>query len=124
MNRPLPANVGEIDRLPGEPPKDWSNPVELRATDTSNIWRTSRGAVINSWLDAERMTGWRLWVRFMDEDGQPAVLFLPFASQGNQQCGMKLAPQQMNRGLWSFIVAGAARTNSISFQVCYRYEEI
>jgi predicted RNase H-like nuclease len=124
MNRLLPANAPGIDRLPGEPLKDWSNPVELKATDTSNIWRTSRGAVINSWMDAERMTGWRLWVRFMDEDGQPAVLFLPFASQGNKQCGMKPASQQMNLCLWSFIVAGAARTNSICFQVCYRYEEI
>jgi predicted RNase H-like nuclease len=124
MNRYLPASTPGTDRLPGEPQKDWSNPVELRATDTSNIWRTSRGAVINSWMDAERMTGWRLWVRFMDEDGQPAVLFLPFSSQGNQQCGMKPAPQQMNRGLWSFIVVGAARANSICFQVCYCYEKI
>jgi len=124
MNRTTPASPTRVVGLPVEPPKDWGNPVELRATDTSNIWRTSRGAVINSWMDAGRMTGWRLWVRFIDEDGQPAVLFLPFENQGDQQCGMKASPQQMNRGLWSFMVAGAARTNPIRFRVCYRYEEI
>jgi hypothetical protein len=42
---------------------------------------------------------------------RPAVLFLPFGNQGNQQCGMKASHQQMNRGLWSFMVADAARTN-------------
>jgi hypothetical protein len=121
MNRPMLASI-ETEGLLTEPAEDWSSPVELSATDTSNIWRTSRGAVINTWMDADRMTGWRLWVRFIDEDGQPTVLFLPFANQGKQQCGMKAS--QMNRSLWSFMVADAARTNPIRFQVCYRYEEM
>lgn len=110
--------------LPVEPLADWSNPVELTATDTSNIWRTSWGAVINSWMATERMTGWRLWARFIDEDSQPAVLFIPFGNRGDQQCGMKASPHQMNRALWSYMVAAAARNNPIHFQVCYRYETI
>jgi predicted RNase H-like nuclease len=124
INRTRNASATRNDRLPVEPPADWSDPVELTATDTSNIWRTSRGAIINSWMEAERMTGWRLWIRFIDEDGQPAVLFLSFENQGNQQCGMKASPQQMNRRLWSFMVSGAARKNPIRFKVCYRYEQI
>ena len=30
----------------------------------------------------------------------------------------------MNRSLWSFMVADAARSNPIRFRVCYCYEEI
>jgi hypothetical protein len=73
INRVLNADTARTDGLPVEPPDGWSNPFELTATHTFNVWRTSRGAVINSWMDIERMTGWRLWVRFTDEDGQPAV---------------------------------------------------
>jgi predicted RNase H-like nuclease len=124
MDQPMTATTTGPDELPAEPPNDWSNPVELTATDTSNLWRTSRGAVINSWMGADRMTGWRLWVRFIDEDGQPAVLFVPFGNQGNQEGGMQAARQQMNRDLWNFLVADAARTNPHRFQVCYRYEQM
>jgi predicted RNase H-like nuclease len=120
--RSLPSISAGNNGSPVEPPDGWSPTVELTATDTSNIWRTSRGAVINSWMDAQRMTGWRLWVRFLEEDGQPAVLFVPFGSQGSQQCGMKTS--SLNRSLWSFMVADAVRTNPLHFPVCYRYEEI
>jgi hypothetical protein len=123
-NRPTFESATGTDRLPVEPAQDWIGPIELMATDTSNIWRASRGIAINSWLDEERMEGWRLWVRFIEEDGQPAVLFAPFGNQGNQQSGMTASPQQMNRGLWSFMVADATRSNPIRFQVCYRYEQI
>lgn len=124
IDRPVMASAAKSDLLAVEPPADWSNPVELTATDTSNIWRTSQGVVINPWMATERMTSWRLWVRFIAEDGQPAVLFVPFGNQEDQQCGMKTASQQMNRGLWSFMVSDATRTNPMRFQVCYRYEEI
>jgi predicted RNase H-like nuclease len=117
--RATAARTTGTDRLPVEPARDWSGPVELLATDTSNIWRNS-----NSWMHAARMEGWRLWIRFVDEDGQPAVLFVPFDKYGSQQGGMKASPRQMNRGQWSFMVADAARTNPIRFHVFYRYEQI
>jgi hypothetical protein len=75
-------------------------------------------------MHAACIEGWRLWIRFVDEDGQPAVLFVPFDEYGSQQGGMKASPQQMNRGLWSFMVADAARTNPIRFHVFYRYGQI
>jgi hypothetical protein len=124
IDQPMTATTASPDQLPGEPPIGWSNPVELIAIDTTNLWSTSRRVVINPWMDVERMTGWRLWVRFIDEDGQPAVLFVPFGNHGNQQRGMRADPEQINRDVWSFLVAGACRTNSLRFQVCYQYEQI
>ena len=121
---PSPVNraIRRPDDLPMEPQNDWSNPVELKATDTSNIWRSSRRVVINSWIDAKRMTGWRLWVRFIDDDGQPDVLFEAFKEHGKEQGGMKPAEQS----LWSRsdLVTGARKDNPIRFQVCYRYNQI
>jgi predicted RNase H-like nuclease len=77
-----PPPIGHVTgKLPVEPPSDWIGPVTLRATDTTNLWRTSRRAVINPWMDANRMVQWRLWVRFLEEDGEPAVLFVPFDNQ-------------------------------------------
>jgi hypothetical protein len=72
----LPAMAPK--QLPAEPQNDWIGPVTLRATDTTNLWRTSRRALINPWMDAQRMVQYRLWVRFIEEDGEPAVLFIPF----------------------------------------------
>ena len=112
------------DRLPAEPADEWVGPVTLRATDTTNLWRTSRGSVINPWMDANRVVQWRLWVRFLEEDGEPAVLFVPFENQGHQQGGMRSAVHQMNRALWHALVADATRINPLDFQILYRYEQI
>lgn len=112
------------DRLPAEPTDEWVGPVTLRATDTTNVWRTSRGTEINRWMDANRVVRWRLWVRFLEEDGEPAVLFVPFENQGRQQGGMRSAIQQMNRELWHALVADATRINPIDFTILYRYEQI
>ena len=121
----LPAPVPVIsEQLPVEPPHEWIGPVTLRATDTTNLWRTSKRAVINPWMDANRMVQWCLWVRFLEEDGEPAVLFVPFARQGRQQGGMRSASQQMNRQLWHSLVAGATRDSPIHLKVLYRYEPI
>ena len=46
------------------------------------------------------MVRWRLWVRFLEEDGEPAVLFVPFENRGQELGGMKSATEQMNRQLW------------------------
>jgi predicted RNase H-like nuclease len=116
---PLPTET-----MPAEPLKEWFGPVTLRATDTTNIWRNSRGVVINRWMGKNKMVGWNLWVRFFQEDGKPAVLFVPFANQGQQQGGMKSTNQQMNRQLWHMLVAEARRSNPIDFQVLYKYERI
>ncbi|MGD1070564.1 MAG: DUF429 domain-containing protein [Bryobacteraceae bacterium] len=123
-DRPGSSRTTGTEPLPVEPATDWTGPVELVAIDTSNIWRTSRGTAINLWMRGERMEGWRLWVRFIDEDGQPAVLFVPFGYQGSQQSGMKVAPRQMNSSLWSFMVSDASRINPIRSQVYYCYEQI
>ncbi len=123
-NRVPAAASLPVEGLPVEPSNDWTGPVTLRATDTSNLWRTSRGDVINSWMDANRMVGWRLWVRFFEEDGEPAVLFVPFDNQGRQQGGMKTAIQQMNRQLWHLLVSEATRGNPIDFRILYRYDSI
>lgn len=112
------------DSMPAEPPDDWSEPVELVATDTTNLWRTSRGAVTNPWMDASRMTGWRLWVRFINEDGEPAVLFESFRKQGDQQGGMRAPRHQINLHVWRFLVAGATVNNPVYSQVRYRYEHM
>ena len=111
-------------RLSAEPLKVWIGPKTLRATDTTNLWRTSRGGVINPWMDANRMVGWYLWVRFLEEDGESAVLFVPFENQGQKQGGMRSGSQQMNRQLWHKLVAGATRVNPIDFKIIYRYERI
>ncbi len=113
----LETNGSPVEALDG-----WSSTVELSATDTTNIWRTSQGAAINAWMDPQRMTGWRLCVRFLEEDSQPEILFVPFENQGSEQCGMKASLP--NRDLWNFMVADATRLNPLGFQVSYRYEEI
>lgn len=111
-------------RLPPEPLNDWEGPVTLRATDTANLWKTSRGTMVNEWMDASRMIGWHLWVRFLEEDGQPTVLFVPFANQGLEQGGMRSAGQQMNRQLWHHLVEGATRDNPVDFQILYNYQAV
>ena len=111
-------------RLPAEPSDGWAGPITLRATDTTNLWRKSRGSVINSWMDASRVVGWRLWVRFCEQDGEPAVLFVPFENQGSEQRGMRSATQQMNRALWHLLVANATRVTPVDFAVLYRYEPV
>jgi hypothetical protein len=73
-------------------------------------------------MDANRMVQCRLWVRFLEGDGEPAVLFVPFENQGQQQGGMRSAVQQMNRQLWHALVTDATRSNPIDYQILYRYE--
>jgi hypothetical protein len=60
----LPLDRGRVgmreagaDGIPGEPPDDRGEPVELVAIDNANLWRSSGGTVINPWMEASRMTG-------------------------------------------------------------------
>jgi hypothetical protein len=75
-------------------------------------------------MDPNRIVEWCLWVRFLEEDGEPAVLFVPFENQGPQLGGMRSAVQQMNRALWHALVADATRINPLDFRILYRYEQI
>lgn len=110
--------------LPPEPLNGWQGPVTLRATDPANLWRSSRGTVVNEWMDPNRIVGYRLWVRFLEEDGLPTVLFVPFANQGREQGGMKIATQQMNRQLWHALVGRATRNNPVDCKIQYNYQVI
>lgn len=73
-------------------------------------------------MEQDRMVGYNLWVRFLEEDGDPAVLYVPFDNQGQQQQGMKSANKQMNSQLWRRLAANAAQKNPIDFQVLYCYQ--
>lgn len=122
------SRIGDVDDSASEETENmgenhsarWSQLVKLTAIDTSNIWRTSKGALINPWMDAARMTGWFLWLRFVTEEGQPEVLFTPIANQGQVQWGMRPAHHE-NRSLWTDLVAGASRSDPLTFSVCYSY---
>lgn len=106
--------------IPPEPDGHWQGPASLCATDPANLWRTSQGAVINDWMEVGRLFKSRLWVRFIEEDGQPAVLFIPFANGDGGQ-GMKTV-EGFGRNLWHFLVDGARRNNRLVFNVQYYYE--
>ena len=75
--------------------------------------------MLNPWMEPGLMTNSPLWIRFIEEDGQPAVLFVPFTGKGEQQQGMRAAPQQVNRAVWHSLVASARRETPI--RVCVRY---
>jgi len=78
---------------------------------------------MNAWMNADLMTSSSLWVRFIEEDGEPAVLFVPFAGKGEQQQGMRAAPQQMNRAFWHSLVTSARRETPILSCITYCYGE-
>jgi hypothetical protein len=110
----------EPQRLPPEPVKDWKGPVALRAIDTTNLWRTSKGGVVvNEWMDADRMVGYRLWVLFLEKDVDRSVLFEPFENQGRQLGGMKCA---QNCQFWRDLVQEARRDSPVDFQILYGYQ--
>jgi hypothetical protein len=106
--------------------ENWSDPVILNAIDTSNIWRNSNGKVINSWLNVDRMEGWSLTVRFLDQPEHSAeVRFLPFKKQGRELCGMK--PERVGSweiDTWRTLVSGVNRQAPKHFRVQYKYERL
>jgi hypothetical protein len=69
-----------------------------------------------------RLFGFRLWVRFFGEDGQPTVLFVPFRNADGGQ-GMKTV-EGFNRDVWHFLVCDARRDNRLDFAIEYRYEPL
>ena len=103
---------------------EWSEPVELVATDTSNLSRTmkrnSRSVVINDWLD--RFSSDRLWLKFLDEDGEPEVAFVPHTHSDQQMTLM--ADRDAQLGVWFLLVAGASKANPLRFRVGFRFQPL
>jgi len=93
----------------------WQGPKWLVATDTTNLWRTSKGQVINEWMHQESLMTHRLWVRFFRLPGEPVVLFFPL--EGSPEEGMK-----SDNEWWQSLVAGARRDSHLHFYVQFRFE--
>ncbi len=109
-DRSAPAKIGSI-------PPESENVVDLVATDTGNLWCNA-----NQWMIRERCEEWRLVVRFIDVDGEPSVVFVPFDNQGSKQGGMK--PGRDDESVWKFITEGVSRNNRRTFRVEHRYERL
>ena len=90
--------------------------AQLVCADTTNLW-----GKYNPWMT--RFTGADLIVRFKSEDGEPVVRFVPFASRGDAQRGMKVADDIESRTAWAELAAGATSARPLSFEVEYWYEE-
>jgi hypothetical protein len=96
---------------------DWSDIVELFATDTTNLARNKNKKVINPWLD--RFQNYRLFVKLVEEDGEPEIAFIPHSHSENQKTLM--ADRCGQPGVWRQLVAGASKSNTLCFKVRYRY---
>jgi len=90
--------------------------AQLVCADTTNLW-----GKYNPWMT--RFTGTDLLIRFKNEDGEPIVRFVPFASRGDAQRGMKVADDIESRAEWAELSAGATSARPLSFEVEYWYEE-
>jgi predicted RNase H-like nuclease len=104
----------------------WAGPVELIATDTSNLSRTMRlkkgrpSKVINDWMEPTHFCCYRLTVKFLDEDSEPEVAFVPHSHSESQKTLM--ADEQGQPGLWFLLVAGASKKTPLSFRIKYKYQ--
>lgn len=103
---------------------EWSEPVTLIATDTSNLSRTmrqrSRSVVINEWMN--KFSDHRLLVKFVEEDGEPEVAFVPHRASNAQMTLM--ADRKGQPGVWFLLVDGASKQNPLTFRVKYRYQPL
>ncbi len=97
---PIMLSEGSEQLPPTTPSGEWNGQETLIAVDTTNLWRNSRGRIMNPWMNKDRMNGWRLWVRLIEEDGQPELMFEPFAAGGDVQQGMRSSRAHMNGDLW------------------------
>ena len=108
--------------------ESWAGPIELVATDTSNLSRNMRlkkggkSKVINDWMETSRFCGYRLIVKFLDEDAEPEVAFVPHSHSASQLSLM--ADKEGQPGLWFLLVAGASKKSPLKFTVRYRYQPL
>jgi hypothetical protein len=127
---PRPPTDAIAKDMPGGDPErvQWSGPVELTASDTSNLSRNMRekpgrpSKVINRWMDSEKFEGWRLVVKFIGQDAEPEIHFVPHSHSKAQKTLM--ADRKEQPGVWFLMVAGAAKKNPLKFRVKYRYERL
>ncbi len=73
------------------------------------------------------MVGWYLRLRFVEEDNQPELVFVPFRNQGPALCGMRperLANWDVHQNTWKSLVAGVNGNRPKRFKVQYLYERI
>ncbi len=106
----------------------WAGPVELVATDTTNLSRNMRekkgrpSRVINDWMDEARFNGYRLIVKFLDEDAEPEVAFVPHSHSDSQK--VLMADMDGQPGLWFLLVAGASKETPLRFHIKHRYQRL
>lgn len=105
---------------------DWLGPVELVATDTTNLPRNlrpkpgKRSRTINDWMDMSRFHGHRLIVKLLDEDGEPEIAFVPHSHSDDHKC---LMPDREGQpGVWLLLVAGASKKTPLRFRIKYKYQ--
>lgn len=122
----IPASVKSESSAQAEIPvaTEWSDVVELVATDTSNLSKTmrkrGRPTVINDWM--KHFSGHRLLVKFLDEDGEPEVAFVPHSASEIQTTLM--ADRQNQPGVWFLMVAGASKQTPLTFRIRFRYQPL
>jgi predicted RNase H-like nuclease len=130
-SRPLQTSPTVKQRCPapiGSEEGCWCGPVELVATDTTNLSRNMRekkgrpSKVINDWMDETRLNGYRLIVKFLDEDAEPEVAFVPHSHSESQKVLMPDMDGQP--GLWFLLVAGASKETPLRFRTKYRYQRL
>lgn len=106
----------------------WTGPVELVATDISNLSRNMRerkgrpSKVINDWMDQARFNGYRLIVKFLDEDAEPEVAFVSHSHSDSQK--VLMADVYGQPGLWFLLVDGASKETPLRFRIKYRYQRL
>lgn len=129
----LPVPTVPAAKQPGVAPISpdeggWSGPNELVATDTTNLSRNMRekkgrpSKVINEWMDESRFNGYRLVVKFLDEDAEPEVGFVPHSHSESQK--VLMADRDGQPGLWFLLVAGASKETPLRFRTKYRYQRL
>lgn len=105
---------------------EWSEPVELIATDTTNLSRNKKSErgpsiVINEWMN--KFSDHRLFVKFLEEDGEPEVVFVPHSASPVQKSLTCERDGQQGK-VWRLMVAGASKKSPLSFQIQYRYQPL
>jgi predicted RNase H-like nuclease len=121
VKQPCPAPIGSEEG-------GWCGPVELIATDTTNLSRNMRekkgkpSKVINDWMDETRFNENRLIVKFLDEDAEPEVAFVPHPHSASQK--VLMADRDRQPGVWFLLVAGASKKTPLRFRTIYRYQRL